>query len=138
MCCKIKGPSRDLHSILYQCGHAVQLWSMFWSIMLYTNFDVVTEFSCEKFLKKQNRRFLDCTITVETCLKVLFESNFSYVFDIYRCNLGRKSWNGEIEEELVTRYGYDREHLWLIRQSNRLCGGGDKITQLPVCWAFFV
>ena len=44
---RIRGPSSDFNSVLYQCGGAVQVRSMLKSIMLEKNFDVVIEFSRE-------------------------------------------------------------------------------------------
>ena len=73
--------------------------------MLEKNFDVVIEFSREKQL--QNDWFSDCTITVESDLKLSFGCSFSYVFDICRCNYGHKSWKNEVEKVFVTRDGYD-------------------------------
>ena len=82
------------------------------------------------------RLYYYCWKSLET---VSFGSGF-YVFDICRCNYGQKSWKNEVEKVFVTRDGYDWEHLCLrrriwstTRQSNRLCRGGYKITQIFVC-----
>ena len=80
---RFSGLSSDFCLILYQCGGAVQLRSMLWSMMLQMNFDDVIEFRCEKLLKKQNHWFSDCTITDEIGLKLCCFEVTSLLFLIF-------------------------------------------------------